>query len=378
MPGSLARKGVGSIALTIVLFVVPGASYATDRPEVTLLFTGDVLPHAPVVNSAARYAGGEGHDFSPMFGEVAPVVAAVDWAVCHLEVTLGVPGVVSSPYPRLAAPASLADGLAGAGFDACSTASNHSLDFGEIGVESTIAALDQAGLAHTGTATESTQVNGILYRLDDLLIGHASYAYWFNGLSLPVDKPWLANQIDLDRILEDAARLRRVGADFVIVSLHWGVEYTVEPRAADVELAELLLASADIDLIIGHHAHVVQPVDWIGDELVAYGLGNFLSNQTRLRSQDGVMLLVRLESAAGGWETAEILAVPTWVDRRNGHVIRSAVGRSALQTSADRTAGALSLEGSPVPILSVGDARSWVLAPDLEARLQSLCPLGAC
>jgi poly-gamma-glutamate synthesis protein (capsule biosynthesis protein) len=105
---------------------------------------------------------------------VAPAVAAADWAVCHLEVTLGVQGVVSSSYPRLAAPALLADGLASAGFDSCSTASNHSLDFGEAGVVSTIAALDQAGVAHTGTATGTAQVNGILYSLDELVVGHAS------------------------------------------------------------------------------------------------------------------------------------------------------------------------------------------------------------
>lgn len=375
----------GSTVALMILLGLPDLARAADPDtlapplaEVTLLFTGDVLPHSPVVNSAARYAGGDGHDFSPMFGEVAPVVSAADWAVCHLEVTLGVPGVISSSFPRLAAPASIASGLAGAGFDACSTASNHSLDFGEIGVGSTIAALDQAGLAHTGTATGPAQVNGILYDLDDLLIGHASYSYWFNGLNLPADQPWLANRIDPERILDDAARLRRVGADFVVISLHWGVEYTVEPRAAEIELAELLLASADIDLIVGHHAHVIQPMDQRGGELVAFGLGNFLSNQSPLLIQDGVMLLVRLESEIGVWATTEIAALPTWVDRRNGHVIRSALNHSDLRSSSERTAAALGLAGISVPILSAGEARSWLLGPELEGRLTAICTLGAC
>lgn len=384
MPRSFLLRAA-SIAALVALVGLPDLSRADDLPsperppaEVTLLFTGDVLPHTPVVTSAARNSDGEGHDFSPIFQEVAPAVAAADWAICHLEVTLGVPGVGSSPYPRLAAPASLADGLADAGFDSCSTASNHSLDYGEVGVASTIAALDEAGLAHTGTSTSAAQVNGILYVLDELVVGHASYTYWFNGLNLPLDQPWLANQIDRERILGDAARLRRVGADFVVVSLHWGVEYIVEPRQAEFDLAEQLMSSPDIDLIIGHHAHVIQPVEWMDDELVAFGLGNFLSNQSRPASQDGVMLLVRLESGQGAWAVTEIAAVPTWVDRRNGHVIRSALAHPALRPSAERTSVALGLAGVAVPNLSVLEARSWLRGPEVADRLASLCRLGAC
>jgi poly-gamma-glutamate synthesis protein (capsule biosynthesis protein) len=221
-------------------------------------------------------------------------------------------------------------------------------------------------------------VNGILYVLDELVVGHASYTYWFNGLNLPLDQPWLANQIDAERILDDAARLRKVGADFVVISLHWGIEYIVQPRQAEVDLAQQLMNSPDIDLIIGHHAHVIQPLGWMGDELVAFGLGNFLSNQSRLLSQDGVMLLVRLESDGGGWATTEIAAVPTWVDRRNGHVIRSALAQNALRPSAERTADSLGLGGVEVPTLSVLEARSWLRRPEVEARLEWLCSLGGC
>jgi poly-gamma-glutamate synthesis protein (capsule biosynthesis protein) len=367
-----------AIVSIVVLSAVPVSSLAAEEQQVTLLFTGDVLPHTPVVTNAARNAGGEGHDFFPMFRDVAPVVSAVDLAVCHLEVSLGVPGVTSSAFPRLAAPAALADGLAAAGFEACSTASNHSFDFGEAGVVSTIASLDGAGLAHTGTATGPAHMNGIVFSLDQLSIGHASYTYWLNGLNLPADKPWLANLVDPERILADAARLKRVGADFVVISLHWGIEYTVEPRAAEMELAELLIASPDIDLIIGHHAHVVQPVAWFGDEAVAFGLGNFLSNQSRVGTQDGVMLLVRLEEKDEAWVTAEVAAIPTWVDRRNGHVIRSALSRPSLQVSADRTGQALNLRGAGLPLMTVVEARRWVLGPHLTARLQSLCAPGPC
>jgi len=350
--------------------------------EATFLFTGDILPHTPVTTSAARYGrvSGTPHDFAPIFSEVAPAIAAVDWAVCHLEVTIGVPGVISSPFPLIAAPAAVALGLDAAGFDACSTASNHSLDFGVDGVYSTIAALDQVGLAHTGTARDSGTANGILYNVDGLVVGHASYSYGFNGFSIPSDQPWLANLIDPDRILKDAARLRRVGAEFVVVSLHWGSEYNSNPIAYQTELADRLAASDDIDLIVGHHAHVVQPLAWIAGKPIAFGLGNFLSNQTDAKTQDGLMLLVRVVEIDGSWQLEDLVAVPTWVDRRNGHVIRSALGSTSpvLAASADRTSGTLEMMGATIQVLSVQDARTWARAPEVAARLDSICARGGC
>ncbi|HEU4751307.1 MAG TPA: CapA family protein [Acidimicrobiia bacterium] len=377
---------IACLGLVTVFMTLPAAALDSDVPtpgaEATLLFTGDVLPHTPVTRSAARYgrASGTTHDFAPIFSEVAPAIAAVDWAVCHLEVAIGVPGVVSSPFPLIAAPAAVALGLAAAGFDACSTASNHSLDFGVVGVHSTIAALDHVGLAHTGTAMDSGTVNGILYVVDGLVVGHASYSYGFNGFSVPGEQPWLANVIDPNRILIDAARLRRVGAEFVVVSLHWGAEYNSSPIAFQTELAERLASSDDIDLIVGHHAHVVQPLLWISGKPVAFGLGNFLSNQTDAKTQDGVMLMVRVVENDGIWALDEMVAVPTWVDRRNGHMIRSASGSSlpVLSASAGRTADTLGVMGATLQVLSVDQARSWALAPEIAARLSSICARGGC
>lgn len=386
----LRRQESGSLMACIgvmaAFMTLPVAALDSDipvlAPEATFLFTGDVLPHTPVTNSAARYGrvSGSAHDFAPIFSEVAPAIAAVDWAVCHLEVAIGVPGVVSSPFPLIAAPAAVALGLEAAGFDACSTASNHSLDFGVEGVHSTIAALDQVGLAHTGTAVDSGSANGILYLVDGLVVGHASYSYGFNGFSVPGEQAWLANLIDPERILVDAARLRRVGAEFVVVSLHWGAEYNASPIAFQTELAERLASSTDIDLIVGHHAHVVQPLSWINGKPIAFGLGNFLSNQTDARTQDGVMLMVRVVEHEGAWLLDEVVAVPTWVDRRNGHMIRSATGSSlpVLAASAGRTADTLGIMGATVQVLSVDQARSWALAPEVAARLSSICARGGC
>jgi len=92
--------------------------------------------------------------------------------------------------------------------------------------------------------------------------------------------PWLVNEIDAGTIAADAAAARAAGAEYVIVSLHWGTEYRTQPNSDQLTLAEALLASPDIDLLIGHHAHVVQPVDQIDGRFVVYGLGNFISNQS--------------------------------------------------------------------------------------------------
>lgn len=379
--GTHRYRVAGAAALIALLALPGGPPEPSDKDHLTLLFTGDVLVHTPVAASAAAYGqgSGQGHDFSPMFAEVAPVISAVDWAICHLEVSLGVPGMPTSPFPRIAAPASVAGALAESGFDSCSTSSNHALDFGPEGVQSTIAALDSAGVAHTGTATDPGSANGILYQVGEVTVGHASYSYGFNGFTVPADQPWLANQIDVDRILVDAARLRRVGAEVVVISLHWGAEYRPLPIGYQTDLAEALTGSPDIDLIIGHHAHVVQPLQWWGEIPVAFGLGNFLSNQTDQSSEDGVMLIVRLARQGEQWAVEQVGAVPTWVDRRQGHVIRDVLGGGRRwAASAVRTGAALDLLGAGPELYSVEDARRLVLAEVTASRLVRLCGAGAC
>lgn len=355
----------------LALVLVLGSVLPTPEPareEITLLFTGDVLVHTPVTTSAERHAAGSDQrfDFSPMFEAVRPAIAAADLALCHLETVLAVPGVERSGYPRIAAPGEVAAALAGAGFDGCSTASNHSLDFGEPGVLSTLASLVDAGLGASGTAWSPESADGSLYRVGPATVAHLSYSYGFNGFRLPADAPWLANLIDPDRIEAEAARWKEQGADLVVVSLHWGAEYRRSPTAAQVELSERLRASPDIDLLVGHHAHVVQPIASGDGVPLAFGLGNFLSNQTpgccTADSGDGVALLVRAVEADGGWQIAELAALPTWVDRRAGHLVLPArdVDRPEAPGSASRTEEALESLGVEVDQLGVSEAVGWL------------------
>ncbi|MFO7549580.1 MAG: CapA family protein [Acidimicrobiia bacterium] len=369
------------VALLAAILTITGPATAL-ADEVTLAFTGDVLVHTPVTASAARHgaASGARHDFRVMLSEVAPVIGAADLALCHLETVIGVPGIEASPYPRIAAPAAVADGLAGAGFDGCSTASNHSLDFGPDGIVSTREAMEAAGLGATGTARTLDEAGPAMYRVGDAVLAHLSYSYGFNGFRVPAERSWLANAIDPDRIEAEAAAARRAGADLVVVSLHWGAEYRTMPTSSQLDLAERLRSSDDIDLVVGHHAHVVQPVaPDDGRAPLAFGLGNFLSNQTpgccTVPSGDGVLLLVRAERSADSWHVTELAAVPTWVDRRAGHLIRPAlaVDRPEAPGSADRTRTALTALGTEVPLFDVQEAVRWLSRHRMARVLERLC-----
>ena len=287
------------------------------RPSITLAFTGDTLIHLALTHRAAEYGdeSGEAYDFRPMFEPVRSVLGAADLAICHLEVPLSADNSILSGYPLFSAPAGLADALAWAGYDGCSTASNHSIDQGAAGVTDTLDVLDAAGLGHAGTARNAAEAASITtYDVEGIQVAHLAATWWLNGLHLPADKPWLAELIDVDRLLADAATARGHGADLVVVSLHCCAEYSSTPTAYQVGLAARLLTSPNIDLVIGHHAHVLQPVAAVGEEFAAYGLGNFLSGQLGSDlTRDGAILAAEAVPRGDVWAVRSLTATPTWV-----------------------------------------------------------------
>ncbi len=287
----------------------------------TMAFAGDLLPHLPVVRSAAAAgaASGRAHDFGPLLDGIRPVISAADVALCHMEAPVAPDAESVRGYPAFGAPPELIAGAAATGYDGCSTASNHSLDQGRAGIDATLGTMDLLGLGHAGTGRTRTEAAApAWYDAGGARIAHLSYAYGFNGIVPPADAPWSANRIDEGRILIEAAAARAEGADFVVVSLHWGTEYVAEPDSQQVALAPDLLASPDIDLLIGHHAHVVQPIQRFGGEWVVFGLGNQLSNQSQPERRDGLTVVVTVSERAGRFRVSAIRAVPTWVDL-NGH-----------------------------------------------------------
>lgn len=287
--------------------------------SITILGAGDTLVHPPLWTQAAEDAKARrkpGYDFDPVFADLKGVVSTADLALCHMEAPMG-PGIPKD-FPRFNAPIQLAGALHKIGFDGCSTASNHSLDQGENGVVSNIEALNRAHLNHTGTfrtLAESQEVN--LYHVKDVLVGHLSYAYGLNpGTAMPPAKPWMANLIDIPKILADAHRLKGAGANIVVVSLHWGVERSHNPNSQQLNGAKALLASPDIDLLIGHHSHVVQPMEQINGKWVAYGVGNLVARHDFPIPDNKEGILPRFtfsEVSAGKWQVTRAEAIPIWL-----------------------------------------------------------------
>ncbi|MEU9365063.1 CapA family protein [Streptomyces avermitilis] len=254
----------------------------------TLVASGDVLPpaaaNAPVLEQAKADAGGGGYDFRPMLAGAEPVVSRADVAICHLETVFGEGGDYAG-YPAVLSPPQVALSLAAIGYDGCSTASNHSLDLGTAGIHSTLNALDQAGVQHTGSARLAAEAAApAMFRADGAQVAHLAYTHDTDGHPLPEGEPWAVSLIDRNQIVADARAARAAGADVVVVSLRWGTEWQDEPDAEQLRLSRELTASQtkgrpDIDLILGTRAHVPQPYEKVNGTWVVYGLGDQIAGE---------------------------------------------------------------------------------------------------
>ncbi len=374
---------VGIAAAVIVACVSPARSQPTPGRAFTIAAAGDIIPHEALVRTASEYLPGAGWDFTPMVADIEPWVSSADLAICHMEGTLSATNTGISGYPRFIGPREIADAIVAAGWDTCSTASNHAMDGDWPGVVSTLDVLDAAGVAHTGTARTPDERFPEIYDVNGVAVGHLSYTYGTNGLPVPADRPWAVNVIDAAAILSDAAWAREHGSEFTIVSLHWGEENVVYPTGMQQSLATTLLASDDVDLILGHHAHVVQPIDRIGDKFVVYGMGNHLTNQfsrwgpNYFATEDGLLVRVRVsERDDGSFGVDAIDLVPTWVEFRSYRILpvtdallSGAGSRTALEDSLQRTLSrALALDPrdvalveSPWPEVSCEGRRATIL-----------------
>ncbi|MFC7549056.1 CapA family protein [Plantactinospora sp. GCM10030261] len=317
-PGPVGTDGPGVAA--------SGGPLGTDaagRRVVRILGAGDILVHPALTEQArldARRSARRGLDFAPMFAGVTPRIRAADLALCHLETPLGEAAGPFAGYPRFNAPPQVLDAVRWAGFDGCSTASNHTLDQGSTGVQRTVAALDAAGLGHTGSAASGKgaaapkiyQVGGA----DGVRVAHLSYTASLNGLRRPRGREWLVNVINPAAIRAETRRARAAGAQIVVLSLHWGTEYQHRPDAAQRRWARQL-AGSGVDLILGHHAHVVQPVTRVAGTWVGYGMGNEIARHSRPvdANREGLMVQATFaEVGPGRWAVDRVEVIPTWVD----------------------------------------------------------------
>lgn len=233
----------------------------------TIVNGGDILLHLSV-NEAAKTRSG--YDYTPYYTPISQWIKGADLALCALEIPIVRKDQQPSNYPQFGAPWDLAKSLKNIGFDGCALATNHSMDRGFGGVESTIDAFTQAGLGFAGTATSEKQAKDIQfynYRSGgrEVKIAHLSATTLTNGIPIPKAHPYSWNVVGrlgkpVQTIIDDAKRARALGADLVVVSMHWGTEYVSEPIAEQKDIAKQLADSGGIDLVLGNHSHVPEPV----------------------------------------------------------------------------------------------------------------------
>jgi len=322
---------------------------------ITFAFTGDILSHTPLINQAKRTAIANStaetkldYDFRPMFLDIKPLISDVDVAVCHLETPIAPEGEELSTFPLFGVPKEITSAIADAGFDRCSTASNHAYDRGNDGIDATVNALNAAGVDQSGMARTPEEIEPHIFTVKGINLCHLSYTFSYNGLIMPDETQWRSAIINTGRILRDAKRARELGSQATIVSMHWGTEKDSNANSMQTSIADELTASGLVDLIVGHHAHVVQPTKQINGVWVMYGLGNVLSNlptddRWPVNSQDAVIATSSLTIDSAGKAVFEKPVMhPTWVDKKHGWVIRDV--QKSLQLSTNQYGLARELE----------------------------------
>ncbi|MEG0093995.1 MAG: CapA family protein [Erysipelotrichaceae bacterium] len=250
---------------------------------ISFMGVGDNLIHDSIYKEADKLAGtvGDGdYDFTGMYEPIKADIKKADLAFINQETILGGDDLGLSGYPTFNSPSVIASQLNKAGFDLVNTASNHALDKGMLGIENAKATWSkEKNMITAGTYTSNEDRNNIpLIKRKGVTFSFLAYTYGTNGVALPND--YCVALFDDARITSDVQAAKAV-SDVVIVSAHWGDEDRNQANEMQQHYAQLF-ADLKVDVVIGTHPHVIQPVEWVkgnsGNEtLVVYSLGNFLS-----------------------------------------------------------------------------------------------------
>lgn len=303
--GAIISIGIGSVFTFISLNKKTEVSEAKEvkkskdekkkdnyETSATLVAVGDCLIHSAIYSSARTNGG---YDFNPILTEIKPVIEKYDLKYYNQETILGGTALGLSSYPLFNSPQEVGDAFMNVGFNLVSLATNHSLDYGVKGLTSSVEYWGQqegviaAGSYESEEARNTPRImekNGITYTL-------LSYSTLTNGLSIPKGKEYLFNLYSEEKVKKDVEAVRDK-VDVVMVAMHWGEEYTHVPTYEEKKIASYL-ASLDVDIVIGTHPHVIQPIDFIDDTMVIYSLGNFLSSQIGIERLIGLMASVTIK-----------------------------------------------------------------------------------
>lgn len=301
--------GLGALLLGAVGETVGGAAadakggwkttcgYVAEEvePEITLIMVGDMLMHTPVNESGVGEDGTV--NFDHLFTYTKDAIARADIAIVNQETILAGPELGISGYPRFNTYQELGDALVNAGFDVILHATNHSMDKGKEGVLTCLSFWEEkypeiAVLGMQDTAEEQEEI--YVYEQYGMRIAILNYTYGTNGIPLPEDMPYAVNLLDKEKIAADVAKAKEL-ADFVVLCPHWGTEYVLTESKSQRRWAEFFL-ECGVDLVIGTHPHVIEPVELFSDDagnemLVYYSLGNYVNATSSKLPDSGIRML---------------------------------------------------------------------------------------
>lgn len=281
---------------------------------------GDLMCHSPQFNYAK--VSKDSFDFNPVYRYIKKYLEDADFTFGNLETVIGKKGSTYLGYPRFNSPQEYVTALKQNGFDFLCFANNHTLDQGEKGILNTIKTLNENYIGYTGAFSSQNDRDSIrVITLNDFKVALLAYSYGTNGSLIPKGKNYLINLIDFDLIKEDINSARRIGAEVVLVNFHFGTEYQRFPSEYQKEVVKKTIEFG-ADLITASHPHVIQPIEFFKTQnatldtgIVAYSLGNFISNQRKRYTDAGVILYLNLEKNLNTNKITlkSVEYLPTWV-----------------------------------------------------------------
>ncbi|MDR2865652.1 MAG: CapA family protein [Spirochaetaceae bacterium] len=297
--------------------------YAGDKNSIIMIAVGDNLIHEPLINNAWEKET-HNYNFEPYYSKVKDLIQSADIAFVNQETLIAGEEFKYSGYPLFNGPKEIGDTLISVGFNVVNHATNHVMDKGEKAVQTVIdywAAKPDVTVLGIYESKEVRAATQHIVECKNIKIGFLSYTYGLNGIPLPKTKPYLVSLIDTAVMAEEIDALRPL-CDILVVSMHWGNEYEYQPSKQQEELASFL-AEHNVDLVIGHHPHVLQPVRRIskadGTEMLCYfSLGNFISAQDKAPRLLGGMMRITIKrdtNKKAKIDTAELIPLVTHYEK---------------------------------------------------------------
>ncbi len=296
---------------------------ADSVSTITLGFVGDLMCHGPQMTNAKQADGS--YDFNPSFTEIKSALSSPDIMIGNLELTMAGPKKPYGGYPAFNTPDEYITAISNAGFDFLVTSNNHSMDTGEEGLQRTLKKVREAGMGSTGTFDSQRDHDSIrVLNKNGISIAILNYTYGTNGAYPSANHKYMLNVADSASVGSEVRRARAMNPDILVVIYHWGVENIGEPIAKQDSMFHWA-ADYGADLVIGAHPHVVGPIDYfktknnasLDSGIVAWSLGNFVSNQYWRYTDAGLILNVTIEKnhTTGKKSLKNTAFIPTWVYR---------------------------------------------------------------